>query len=177
MTEPPPKRSSWWWILGAAIVLIVLGNLLIDDGDSSKNRTASTTTTTPSHDPNAWDAPPRDKPPPPPSDAGTRNLPAQASSNDYDSIPANGTHQMGGMDGKNWGVWSATAAGDCTWSVRAVFPDAPGEVLQEGTATAGERVRVVINPPGDVDLDGMVDDTYRLVFMTSGCGPWTRGVQ
>lgn len=68
MTTPPPtKRISGWWLLAGAIAAIIASNLLFgacDSDESSKSESARTTTTiAPSYDPNAWDAPPRDKPP------------------------------------------------------------------------------------------------------------------
>lgn len=84
----------------------------------------------------------------------------------WKSIPNDGTHKMGGVGGKNWGVWeSAGARADdgCEWSVRMIDPQGPATILDEGTAGKGERATVAINPVGDANL----------VFVTSGCQPWT----
>jgi hypothetical protein len=92
--------------------------------------------------------------------------------NDHDAIPGNGTYQMGGIDGKDWGVYEATATGNCAWSIRSVARYRPGDVLDSGTARAGERVRVNIQPDGDVNsFTGEIGD-HRLVFMTNSCGTW-----
>lgn len=88
-------------------------------------------------------------------------------------MPGNGTHEMGGVDGKNWGVWEATAPGPCEWSIRAVRTYAAGEILDSGTAAAGERVQVNFQPDGEVStFSGLIYDDHRIVFMTSGCGEW-----
>ncbi len=77
------------------------------------------------------------------------------------------------MDGKDWGVYEATATGNCQWSIRSVAPYRPGLILDEGSAAPGEVVRVNIQADGDVSSwDGMIDDDHRLVFMTNGCGKW-----
>jgi hypothetical protein len=108
------------------------------------------------------------------SSTGT-TTPGQAAppADDHATIPGNGTHQMGGMDGKNWGVYQATATGNCQWSIRSVASYRPGVVLDEGTAAPGETVRVNIQPDGDVNTwDGTIDGDHRLVFMTNSCGKW-----
>jgi hypothetical protein len=94
----------------------------------------------------------------------------------HDTMNHNGTWEMGGMDGRDWGVYKTTvpAGSACTWSIRSVARYRPGVILDEGTAGAGEVVRVSIEPDGDVStFSGMIDDDHRLVFMTSGCGSWT----
>jgi hypothetical protein len=98
---------------------------------------------------------------------------AAPAAGDHATIPGDGTHQMGGMDGKDWGVYQATAIGSCQWSIRSVAHYRPGLILDEGTAASGEPVRVNIQPDGDVStFDGTIDDDHRLVFMTNGCGKW-----
>lgn len=88
-------------------------------------------------------------------------------------MPGNGTYEMGGMDGKDWGPYEATATGNCQWSIRSVARYRAGLILDEGTAAPGETVRVNIQPDGDVSsTSGMIDDDHRLVFMTNGCGKW-----
>ena len=166
----------WWrryfgWVIVAAVVAIIgiaqlVNTITGSDRSIEDNPTAApqepsaTTSRVTSTYATSWPTSPTDPPPPP-----------EASS--YDAMPGDGTYQMGGMDGKNWGVWTAVAVGECKWSVRAVAPGAPGQVLDEGTAPRGERVQVAINPTGDVSLSGMVDDSYRVVFMTNGCGAWS----
>ena len=95
-------------------------------------------------------------------------------------MAGNGTHEMGGADGKNWGVWESDGTTgvvpgkNCTWSIRSVAQYRPGIVLDEGEAPAGEIVQVSIEPDGDVNsFDGTIgDDNHRLVFMTNNCGAW-----
>lgn len=102
-----------------------------------------------------------------------QSAPAAPAVDDHATIPGNGTHEMGGMDGKDWGVYEATATGNCQWSIRSVAPYRPGLILDEGSAAPGEVVRVNIQADGDVSSwDGMIDDDHRLVFMTNGCGKW-----
>ena len=84
----------------------------------------------------------------------------------WKTMSGDGTHEMGGVGGKNWGVWEsggAKAAEGCEWSVRMIDPYGPAVILDEGSAAVGERARVAINPVGDANL----------VFVTSGCQPWT----
>lgn len=88
-------------------------------------------------------------------------------------MPGDGIHNIGGMDGKNWGIWEATAPGQCEWSIREVRTYAAGEITDEGTADPGQTVRVNIQPDGNVSVfTGMIDDDHRIVFMTHGCGAW-----
>lgn len=110
------------------------------------------------------------------SGSSSSNTATSTPPRDYESMPGNGTFEMGGAGGKNWGVYTATVPADssgCQWSIRSVARYRPGLVLDEGAGTPGGTVRVDIAPDGDVGmLDGMIGD-HRLVFMTSGCGPWT----
>lgn len=99
--------------------------------------------------------------------------PAAPSADDHATMPGNGTHEMGGMDGKDWGVYQATATGNCQWSIRSVARYRGGLILDQGSAAPGETVRVNIQPDGDVSSwDGIINDDHRLVFMTNGCGKW-----
>ncbi len=99
--------------------------------------------------------------------------PAAPTFDDHATIPGNGTHQMGGMDGRDWGVYQATATGNCQWSIRSVARYRGGLVLDEGSAAPGETVRVNIQPDGDVNTwDGTINGDHRLVFMTNSCGKW-----
>jgi hypothetical protein len=163
----------WWrrylgWVIVAAVVAFV-GIAQLVNAITGNDRTTGGSSPSPSaasQEPAATYATSWPTRPPAAS-------PPAVTSSSYDEMPGDGTYQMGGMDGKNWGVWTAVAVEECTWSVRAVTPGAPGQVLNEGTAQRGERVRVAINPSGDVSLGGMVDDSYRVVFMTNGCGAWS----
>lgn len=94
--------------------------------------------------------------------------------NSHDSMAGNGTHSMGGIDGKDWGSWESDGArsGTCTWSVRFVSPNAPAEVLDEGESPAGQSARVNIQPIGDVSSISGEISGGRMVFMTSNCEPW-----
>jgi hypothetical protein len=99
--------------------------------------------------------------------------PTTPSFDDHTTMPGNGTHEMGGMNGRDWGVYEATATGNCQWSIRSVARYRPGLILDEGTAAPGQTVRVNIQPDGDVSSwDGIIDGDHRLVFMTNGCGKW-----
>lgn len=90
-------------------------------------------------------------------------------------MPGNGTYKMGGVNGNDWGVYTATVPADsagCRWSIRSVAEYRDGEILREGTGTSGQEVSADIEPDGKVGwTDGMIGD-HRLVFMTSGCGSW-----
>lgn len=147
--SPPPKRSNYlvWIIAGIVGLLVVMSmcsNSASDRAGDRGSRPATATTTK-----------------------------RAAAEQPWKLIPGDGTHQMGGMDGKNWGTWEATATGDCQWSIRAVRSYAGGQVLDEGTAAAGQSVRVNIQPDGKVSAtSGMIDGDHRIVFMTSGCGAW-----
>ncbi|GLP83640.1 hypothetical protein [Mycobacterium antarcticum] len=111
------------------------------------------------------------------SASSTDSAPTTTTSFDtHDVMSHNGTWELGGMDGRDWGVYSSTvpAGSTCTWSIRSVARYRPGIVLDEGTAGPGESVRVSIEPDGDVSaISGQIDDDHRLVFMTSGCGRWS----
>lgn len=91
-----------------------------------------------------------------------------AETESYDSMPGDGTYEMGGVDGKNWGVYQADGGPNCQWSIRSVAPYRPGLIFDAGT-----EPRVSIQPDGDVDVfSGQIDDDHNIVFMTSGCGAW-----
>ncbi|WP_019972010.1 hypothetical protein [Mycobacterium sp. 141] len=92
---------------------------------------------------------------------------------DHSVMMGNGTFNLGGVDGKNWGVYEATATGNCQWSIRSVARYRPGLILDRGSAAPGEKVTVNIQPDGDVSaISGEIDSDHRLVFMTNGCGTW-----
>ena len=95
-----------------------------------------------------------------PATAATTSPRTSAAPSPWKLIEGDGTHKMGGLDGKYWGVWQArNPSGSCVWSVRLVRPHTGALVLDEGDGTAA---RVSVQP-----VDG-----GRVVFMTSGCGTW-----
>ncbi|WP_255795320.1 hypothetical protein [Mycobacteroides abscessus] len=106
--------------------------------------------------------------------ATTADKPGQQAGADSPSVMSgNGTFNLGGADGKNWGVYEVSAIGNCQWSIRSVARYREGWILDSGTAAAGERVTVDIQPDGNVNsFTGQIDGDHRLVFMTSGCGTW-----
>ncbi len=80
-------------------------------------------------------------------------------------MSGDGYYQVG--DTQYWGSWQSDGAtGDCNWSIRLVSPDAPAEILSEGSAEPGERPRVDIEP---LSGQGWGD---TLTFQTRGCGSW-----
>jgi hypothetical protein len=88
-------------------------------------------------------------------------------------MPGDGGYQMGGLDGRDWGVWRATAPGPrgCSWSIRSVSQYADSRVINTGEAAAGKPVQVDIEPDGNVEASGLIGD-HRIMFQTSGCGAW-----
>jgi hypothetical protein len=108
--------------------------------------------------------------------AAAPTTPPTVEAESHSVIPGNGTHNIGGMDGKDWGVYAATvpAGSTCQWSIRSVAPYRPGEILDEGQGAAGDVVRASIQPDGDVStFTGEIDNDHRIVFMTNGCGAWS----
>ncbi|MGH3555056.1 MAG: hypothetical protein ACRDT5_21215 [Mycobacterium sp.] len=89
------------------------------------------------------------------------------------TMPGDGTYPMGGVDGKDWGIWQSDGALDgCQWSIRAVSRYAGADVLDSGDAAPGEPVRVDIEPDGGVGvLTGEING-HRIVFATQGCASW-----
>ncbi|SHQ74720.1 Uncharacterised protein [Mycobacteroides abscessus subsp. abscessus] len=106
--------------------------------------------------------------------ATTDDKPRQQGDPDSPSVMSgNGTFKLGGVEGKNWGVYEARATGNCQWSIRSVARYREGWILDSGTAATGEKVTVDIQPDGDVNsFTGQINDDHRLVFMTNGCGIW-----
>jgi hypothetical protein len=105
--------------------------------------------------------------------AGSVSAAPPADPDDPSDMAGNGTFNLGGVDGKNWGVYEATATGNCQWSIRSVARYREGLILDSGTGIPGENVSVNIQPDGDVNsVTGQIDDDHRLVFMTNGCGSW-----
>ncbi|OBB33578.1 hypothetical protein A5792_10675 [Mycolicibacterium peregrinum] len=84
----------------------------------------------------------------------------------WKSMPNDGTFKMGGVDGKNWGVWKsdgARADDGCEWSIRVIDPNGPAIVLDEGTTGRNQNAQVAINPVKGANI----------VFVTNGCQPWS----
>lgn len=155
-TAPPPtptrrrsKPSRWPWIIGGAVLLVILIGRC---GGESNDRASQTS---PSESPTQSAAPTSEQP------------------LEHQFMPGNGTYNMGGMDGKDWGVWESSGGGSCAWSIRRVTPYEPGEVLDSGEAGPGEKARANIQPDGDVSTFTGEIDGHRLVFMTNGCGSWS----
>ncbi|RIR68506.1 hypothetical protein [Mycobacteroides abscessus] len=96
----------------------------------------------------------------------------QASADSPSVMSGNGTFNLGGVEGKNWGEYEATATGNCQWSIRSIARYREGWILDSGTAAPGEKTKVNIQPDGDVNsFTGQIGD-HRLVFMANGCGIW-----
>uniref|UniRef100_UPI00191C220F hypothetical protein n=1 Tax=Klebsiella pneumoniae TaxID=573 RepID=UPI00191C220F len=90
------------------------------------------------------------------------------------TIPGDGTHNMGGADGYDWGTYTATIPPDspgCTWAIVSIADYRGGEVLREGEAAAG-TVRASIQPDGVSAWTGLIDGDHRIVFRSNGCGAW-----
>ncbi|AEL98626.1 hypothetical protein DRAGO_43 [Mycobacterium phage Drago] len=95
--------------------------------------------------------------------------------NPYRTIPGDGTHNMGGADGYDWGTYTATippSSPGCTWAVVSIADYRGGETLREGEASSG-TVRANIQPDGVSSWTGTINGDHRIVFRTSGCGTWT----
>ncbi|AVO24498.1 hypothetical protein SEA_ALEXPHANDER_48 [Mycobacterium phage Alexphander] len=95
--------------------------------------------------------------------------------NPYRTIPGDGTHNMGGIDGKDWGTYTATippGSPGCTWAVVSIADYRGGETLREGEASSG-TVRANIQPDGVASWTGTINGDHRIMFRTSGCGTWT----
>ncbi|MGV7783511.1 hypothetical protein PJN38_24085 [Mycobacterium kansasii] len=91
----------------------------------------------------------------------------------YETMPGDGTYGMGGIDGKNWGIWqSAGSSSRCQWSIRAVSRYTDGQVLDSGEVGPGVSARVNIQPLGETSLVTGETGGFRIVFMTGGCGSW-----
>lgn len=101
--------------------------------------------------------------------------PSQETKDPHETTEGDGLFYVAGMSGKNFGNWeSDPAPGNCMWSVRAILVEGGNEVIDQGTAAAGERARVTILPDGEVSsTTGIIDDLYRLSLWTNGCGSWT----
>lgn len=102
----------------------------------------------------------------------TATAPAAPSPHRY--MPGDGYHNMGGIEGKDWGVWrSAGGSGPCEWSIRLVNPYSGALILEEGTAGPGQPAVAEVWPPGDTSaISGKIDGDMRVVFATHGCGAW-----
>ena len=84
-----------------------------------------------------------------------------------------GTYELGGIDGKNCGVWQADGApsGVCKWSIRSVARYRGADILESRQAGTREKARVNIQADGDVDSWSGDIGVHRLVFMNN-CGAW-----
>lgn len=102
------------------------------------------------------------------SDQSAGSTSPSTSSQAWKVMAGNGTHPMGGMDGKNWGVWTATPPTPCEWSIRAVRTYAAGEILNEGSAEPGVPVRVNIQADGNVGNAPGIDP--GALFVVEGPG-------
>ena len=90
-------------------------------------------------------------------------------------MPRDGTYHMGGIDGKNWGIWEsdgASGARTCEWSVRRVNSDAGADILDSGETKPGQKTRVDIEPDGEANMWTGEIGGNRIVFLTNGCQPW-----
>lgn len=91
----------------------------------------------------------------------------------HQAMPGDGNHPMGGVDGKDWGLWQSTGSSTpCEWSIRVTSPDSGATVLDSGQGAPGQPVRVSIQPFGDVSTMTGEIDGQRMVFQTTGCGAW-----
>lgn len=107
------------------------------------------------------------------TDMPTSTSVTPSSISQYQTMPGDGTYSMGGIDGKDWGVWQSTGgAGICDWSVRAVNRYTAGRVFDSGEVGPNTPTRVSIQPLGDTSSITGEGHGSRLVFMTSGCGSW-----
>ena len=90
-------------------------------------------------------------------------------------MDGDGYHNIGGIDGKDWGIWESTGSPQpCQWSIRLTSPYAGATVLREGNSPPNTPTRASIQPPGDVSsITGQTDGGGRVVFQTHGCGRWS----
>ncbi|MGQ9349721.1 hypothetical protein [Mycolicibacterium gilvum] len=136
------------WIVGAAVIIGVIATKCGGDDPLADKRTAE---------------------PSPPSTSRT----ISSGPDPHEVMNGDGYHKMGGIDGKNWGVWlTPRAPTECTWSIRLTSPYTGATILNEGHAPPGQGVRVSIQPPGDVSSISGEIDGGRVVFQTTGCGAW-----
>lgn len=91
----------------------------------------------------------------------------------HQTMPGDGWHLMGGVDGKDWGLWEATGSSvACKWSIRATHPYSAAEILREGESAPGQRAQANIVPfARPSSITGEIDG-YRVGFQTNGCGSW-----
>src|ERR1700736_1848914 len=104
-TAPPPppparrkKRRVWPWVLGIVLVLFLIGRC--SDGENQSSQT-------------------------PPSASPSQSVsPTSKEPFPTEYMPGNGTYEMGGVDGKDWGVWQADGAPVVSASgLSAAWPD------------------------------------------------------
>jgi hypothetical protein len=108
-----------------------------------------------------------------PGSSESSNPVEQPDRSDPAAMVGNGSFNIGGVDGKEWGVYETIATGSCQWSIRSVSRYREGLIVDTGAGNPGETLTVNIQPDGDVrTFTGEIDDDHRLVFMTNGCGTW-----
>lgn len=93
----------------------------------------------------------------------------------HETMPGDGTYSIGGIDGKDWGVWESVGGADnhgCQWSIRAVNRYTAGQILDSGETGVNLQTRVNIQPLPDSSSITGESHGFRVVFMTSGCGSW-----
>ncbi|MGV7686363.1 hypothetical protein PJN34_19245 [Mycobacterium kansasii] len=148
---PPAEPQSQARRTGTVLVVfwLLLAAALLYSCSKSESSTGESPPTS---------VPPPSPPPPPP----------------FKTMPGDGTYNMGGADGKDWGMWESSGgpADNCQWSIRAVSRYTPGQVLDSGEAGMNQQTRVSIQPlPDSSGLTGEAHG-FRVVFMTNGCGSW-----
>jgi len=91
----------------------------------------------------------------------------------HQTMPGDGWHLMGGVDGKDFGLWEASGSTTpCKWSIRATHPYSAAQILREGESAPGQRAQANIVPfARPSSITGEIDD-YRVGFQTNGCGSW-----
>ncbi len=103
----------------------------------------------------------------------TTNSPTTTATPPESIMLGNGTYNMGGIDGKYWGIWSTgPVPSRCVWSIVAQSGYSPASVLDHGISEPGEIAQVNIQPLGDSSALTGESHGIRLRFITSGCGTW-----
>ncbi|GJO17870.1 hypothetical protein NJB1507_08390 [Mycobacterium marinum] len=104
---------------------------------------------------------------------GSSDTTTTTTSRPYETMPGNGTYNMGGVDGKDWGVWGSDATPSvCIWSIVANSAYSPASILDHGRVEPGEAAQVNIQPLGDTSSITGESHGVRLKFITNGCGSW-----
>ncbi|UXA19487.1 hypothetical protein [Mycobacterium sp. SMC-4] len=105
----------------------------------------------------------------------TRTTTTKKAPPSHQVMPGDGYHDIGGVDGKDWGTWQSTGSPrPCEWSIRLTNPYSGATILREGSANPGQSTQVNIAPPGKVSSwTGIIESTGgRVVFATHHCGSW-----